>query len=73
MWVEVLQTMSNSIQAVHAVNAYASANQTANQPPKPPAAASTPHDKVTISSAAQQALANNAKAASSGDSDHDGH
>jgi hypothetical protein len=65
--------MSNSIQAVQAVNAYASTSQTASQPPKAPAAASTPQDKVTINSAAQQALANNAKAASSGDSDHDGH
>ena len=64
--------MSNSIQAVQAVNAHAATSQTTNKPPKAPPAASTPQDKVTISSAAQQALANNAKAASSGDVDHDG-
>jgi hypothetical protein len=64
--------MSNSIQAVQAVNAHTSTDQTANQPPKAPATASVPQDKVTISSAAQQALANNTRAAS-GDSDHDGH
>jgi len=65
--------MSNAIQAVHTVNAHTSANQTTIQTPKTPPTASTPQDKVTISSAAQQALANSTKAAASGDSDHDGH
>ena len=67
--------MSNSIQAVHAANAYTATSQTANETPKPPATTtqtSTPQDKVNISSAAQQALANNTKAPSSGDVDHDG-
>jgi hypothetical protein len=68
--------MSNSIHAVHAVSAHTSASHTTNQAPKAPAAASqtsTPQDKVTISSAAQQALANNTKASPAGGNDHEGH
>ncbi len=67
--------MSNSIQAAHAANAYTATSQTTNEASKPPATTtqtSTPQDKVNISSAAQQALANNTKAPSSGDVDHDG-
>lgn len=67
--------MSNTIQASHAANAYASTAQATTQTPKAPAAttqSSTPQDKVNISSAAQQALANNTKAPASGDVDHDG-
>jgi hypothetical protein len=67
--------MSNSIQAAHAVNAYTSPSQTTNETPKPPARttqASTPQDQVNISSTAQQALANHAKAPLSSDVDHDG-
>jgi hypothetical protein len=67
--------MSNTIQAAHAVSAYASESQATTQTPKAPAPAaqnSTPQDKVSISSAAQQALANNTKAPASGDVDHDG-
>jgi len=68
--------MSNSIHAVHAVSGHTSTNQATNHAGKAPVATaptSTPQDKVTISSAAQQALANNTKAAPSGDTDHDGH
>ena len=61
--------MSNTIQSVQAVNAYTQASPATTQPPKPPAQAATPQDKVTISSAAQQALA---KGASTNDVDHDG-
>ncbi|MBZ5644642.1 MAG: hypothetical protein LAO19_17940 [Acidobacteriia bacterium] len=67
--------MSNSIHAVHAVNAYTSTSQATTQAPKTPAPANqtaVPQDKVNISSAAQQALANNTKAPASGDVDHDG-
>jgi hypothetical protein len=67
--------MSNSIQAAHAVSAYTSTSQTTTQTPKPPATTtqtSVPQDKVNISSAAQQALANNTKAPASKDVDHDG-
>jgi len=67
--------MSNSIQAAHAVNAYTSTTQTTQQAPKAPSTTtktSTPQDKVDISSASQQALANNTKAPSSSDVDHDG-
>ena len=67
--------MSNSIHAAHAVNAYTSTSQTTTQTPKPPAPAAqtaVPQDKVNISSAAQQALANNTKAPVSKDVDHDG-
>jgi hypothetical protein len=66
--------MSNSIQAIHAVNAYTSTSQTTTQAPKAPAPAAQtaiPQDKVNISSAAQQALANNTKAPVSNDVDHD--
>ncbi len=67
--------MSNSIQAVHAVNAYTSTSQATTQAPKTPAPTTqnaVPQDKVNISSAAQQALANNTKAPASNDVDHDG-
>jgi hypothetical protein len=67
--------MSNSIQAVHAVHAYTSTSQTTTQAPKAPAPANQtaiPQDKVTISSASQQALANNTKAPASGGTDQDG-
>ena len=67
--------MSNSIQAVHAVNAYTSTSQATPQAPKTPAPTTqnaVPQDKVNISSAAQQALANNTKAPASDDVDHDG-
>jgi len=60
--------MSNSIQAVHSVAATTPPSPSANPTPKA-AQSSTPHDTVTISNAAQQALA---KAASSRDVDHDG-
>ena len=68
--------MSNSIHDVHVVNAHTSTNQATTHAAKAPATiapTSTPQDKVTISSAAHQALANDAKAAPSGDKDHDGH
>ena len=65
--------MSNPVQLVHAVNAE---TQAATPTPKAPAETTTqtaaPQDKVTISPQAQQALANNAKPAASGDVDHDG-
>jgi hypothetical protein len=67
--------MSNSIQAAHAVNAYTSTTQTTQQTPKAPATTnktSAPQDKVDISNASQQALANNTKAPTAGDVDHDG-
>ena len=68
--------MSNTIQATQAVHAYTSTTQATSPAPKAPAPqaqTTTPQDKVTISSAAQQALANNTKAAPAGDTDHDGH
>ena len=68
--------MSNSIHAVHAVNAHTSTNQATTHAAKAPATTaptSTPQDKVTISNAARQALANDTKAAPSGDTDHGGH
>jgi len=64
--------MSNSVQAVHAVNAHSQASPTNNQPPKAAATNaqnSAPQDKVTISSSAHQALA---KAAASHDVEHGG-
>jgi hypothetical protein len=67
--------MSNTIHPAHAVNAYTSTAQTTTQAPKPQAPttqAAIPQDKVNISSAAQQALANNTKAPTSSDVDHDG-
>jgi len=63
--------MSISVQPVQPVNAQTQ-TQPAAQPPKTPAPAATPQDKVTISPQAQRALANNAKPAASGDVDHDG-
>jgi hypothetical protein len=67
--------MSNSVQAVHAVNSLTQ-TQPAAQAPKTPAQTTAqtaaPQDKVTISPQAQQALANNAKPAAGGDVDHDG-
>ena len=62
--------MSNTIQSAQAVNAYSQVAPTA-QPSKAPAntQSAPPQDKVTISAAAQQALA---KAGASHDVDHDG-
>ena len=60
--------MSNAIHSVQAANAATQAPANTQQP-KPAAQSAVPQDKVTISSAAQQALA---KAASSQDVDHDG-
>jgi hypothetical protein len=59
--------MSNSVHSVQAVNA-ATQGPANTQQPKPPSQSAIPQDKVTISSAAQQALAK----VSSGDTDHDG-
>lgn len=61
--------MSNSIQSVQAVNAYTQASPATTQAPKAPAKSAAPQDTVTLSSAAQQALA---KGASTNDVDHDG-
>jgi hypothetical protein len=67
--------MSNPIQAVQPVNAVTQTEPAAPAPPKTQQTTTQtagPQDKVTISPQAQQALANNAKPAASGDVDHDG-
>jgi hypothetical protein len=67
--------MSNTIHAAHAVSAYTSTAQTTTPTPKAPAPttqSSVPQDKVNISSASQQALANSTKAPVTKDVDHDG-
>jgi hypothetical protein len=67
--------MSNSVQAVQAVNSLTQAHPAAQAPKtstQTTAQKAAPKDKVTISPQAQQALAKNAKPAAGGDVDHDG-
>jgi hypothetical protein len=66
--------MSNSIQSTQALNAQAQTQQSAQAPKTPQATTQTaaPHDKVTISETAKQALAGNTKSAAKGGIDHDG-
>lgn len=65
--------MSNSIQSLQATNAQTQTEQAVQPPPKPATSpAAIPQDTVTISAAAKQAQASNAKPAASGDVDHDG-
>ena len=65
--------MSNSIHSLQSSSAQTQIDQTVQAPRKPQATtqAKVQGDTVTISKASQQALANNAKPASSGDADHD--
>ena len=66
--------MSNSIHSVQSATAQAQTEQTVQPPKKPQATtqAQVQSDTVTVSKAAQQALASNTKPAASGDVDHDG-
>ena len=66
--------MSNSIHSLQSANAQAQTDQTVQAPKKPQVTtqAQVQGDTVTVSKAAQQALASNTKPASSGDVDHDG-
>ena len=65
--------MSNSIQSLQVANAQTQAQQSVQPPNKAQTTApsSTPQDTVTISKAAQQALASGNKPAATGDVDHD--
>jgi hypothetical protein len=66
--------MSNSVHPHQSGQVQTQTEQTVQAPKRPQAGtqAAVQKDTVTVSKAAQQALANNAKPAASGDVDHDG-
>ena len=66
--------MSNSVHSLQSAQAQTQTEQTVQAPKKPQVVNQTAvqKDTVTVSKAAQQALANNAKPAASGDVNHDG-
>jgi hypothetical protein len=66
--------MSNSVNSIQSAQAQTQTEQTVQAPKKPQAVTqgAVQQDTVTVSKAAQQALASNVKPAARGDVDHDG-